>query len=80
MSASQEDKDFQAKGIEASDNDRTIMFKGKWITIYNPTTEDTSTDQSSSEVEKEFEIKAGYKCRLYGGGTGSFFKISGKSS
>ncbi|PQE07830.1 hypothetical protein CJF32_00002936 [Rutstroemia sp. NJR-2017a WRK4] len=80
MATPTELSDFQAVGIEKSDHDRTIKFKGEWITIFNRTTKDTPTDRGSNEAEQEFDIKTGYECILHGGGPGSYYKVSDKTT
>ncbi|PQE15175.1 hypothetical protein CJF30_00011399 [Rutstroemia sp. NJR-2017a BBW] len=79
MSTSEEQKDFQAWFIDASDHDRTIVFKGEWITIYNRTTKNTPVKEGSPDTEKEYTIEADYECILHGGGEGSFARISDKT-
>ncbi|CAD6440557.1 69451c46-2256-422a-96c8-c843b859626a [Sclerotinia trifoliorum] len=76
MSASEEKKDFQIWGIEESDHDRKIEFKGKLILIYNETTKHTPVDKLDVNNREGFIIPKGYTCELHGGGTGSFARLS----
>ncbi|APA11288.1 predicted protein [Sclerotinia sclerotiorum 1980 UF-70] len=76
MSASEEQKDFPAWFIEASDHDRKIEFKGKLILIYNETTKHTPVDKLDVNDREDFIIPKGYTCELHGSGTGSFARLS----
>jgi len=76
MSAFKEYTDFQGLYIEASHNDRTIVFKGSGIAIFNRKTDDTAVDEVNVTIEKEFQIEKGYECELHGGGAGSLARLS----
>lgn len=68
-------QDFQIWTISTSDYDRKIEFRGELILVYNEITKDTPVDKYKVSIKEEFTIPKGYKCKLHGGGIGSFARL-----
>jgi len=72
--AGQEEKDIPSHRFPPeSSKDRTICFKGEYLSIFNEGTQHRKTFKEDIKEYEEYEVPAGYTC--YVRGASVYFKV-----
>jgi hypothetical protein len=71
--AGQEEKDIPGHFFPPTTKDKTIYFKGEYLSIVNQETNDRKTFKENISEYQEYEVPAGYTC--YVRGASVYFKV-----
>jgi hypothetical protein len=69
----QEEKDIPSHRFPPTIKDKTICFKGEYLSIINQETNDQKTFEENISEYQEYQVPAGYTC--YVRGASVYFKV-----